>query len=182
MSYLKGHMIRLNRTTEYGLIALRHIAQKQLLPKSVPGASELSSAREIADTYKLPFEITAKTLQRLKEVGLIESTQGARGGYLLNKNMEGVNLAQFIDWMEGSSAIVSCVESKESRHSACEYQERCDIQHMMGDLNSKISGFLSSIRLSDFVLKPSSSPGVSAASLTRAATSPEEQERSPAYV
>jgi Rrf2 family protein len=145
-------MIRLNRTTEYGLIALRHIARKQAVPGSAP---ELSSAREIADRYGLPFEITAKTLQRLKEVGLIQSTQGARGGYLLNRSIESANLGQFIEWMEGNSAIVCCVES---RHAGCEYQVKCDIQHIMSDLNGKISGFLSSIRLLDFVLKQSTTP------------------------
>ena len=146
-------MIRLNRTTEYGLIALRHIAQKQHSVMNTTRASQLSSAREIADSYRLPFEITAKTLQRLKEVGVIQSTQGARGGYLLSENVKNTSLAQFIDWMEGTSAIVCCVENKDSN---CEYQERCDIQHIMFDLNSKISGFLSSIKLIDFVTKASS--------------------------
>src|SRR6185437_15556598 len=64
-------MIKLNRTTEYGLMALRHMNQKS---KAGP---ELTSAREVADVFGLPFEITAKTLQRMKEIGLIHSSQGA---------------------------------------------------------------------------------------------------------
>ena len=56
-------MLKFNRTTEYGLIALRHLSQRQ--------ADDASSAREIADLYGLPFDILAKTLQRLKESGMI---------------------------------------------------------------------------------------------------------------
>ncbi|MBI2711274.1 MAG: IscS subfamily cysteine desulfurase [Bdellovibrio sp.] len=48
----------------------------------------MTSAREIADTYGLPFEITAKTLQRLKETGLIESAHGAKGGYTLHRSLD----------------------------------------------------------------------------------------------
>jgi Rrf2 family protein len=144
-------MLRLNRTTEYGLIALRHIRQK------ANSGSSLTSAREIADTYGLPFEITAKTLQRLKEFNLIESTQGARGGYTLGKTQT-VTLAQFIDWMEGSSAIVSCAEHK-TQHTLCEYQSKCEIQHLMGHLNHRIHEFLSGIALSELLDPPAVLPG-----------------------
>jgi DNA-binding IscR family transcriptional regulator len=86
-------MIRLNRTTEYGLMALKHMSRKRQA-----GTSQLdvTSAREIADSYGLPFEITAKTLQRLRDTGLIESAQGARGGYTLKRELEGVSLAEFL--------------------------------------------------------------------------------------
>ena len=140
-------MLRLNRTTEYALIALRHIRQKQLTSPVEP-----TSAREIADTYGLPFEITAKTLQRLKEIGMIQSTQGARGGYTLSQTLATVNLAQFIESLEGSTAIVTCAEDKKD---GCEYQPRCDIQHLMNGLNARVYHFLAQIHLGDFLEKPS---------------------------
>ena len=85
-------MLRLNRTTEYGIFALRHLDQK--------GLGESASAREIADQFGLPFDITAKTLQRLKDAGLIASAQGSRGGYKLQRSLDEVNLAEFLDMME----------------------------------------------------------------------------------
>src|SRR3954467_14490649 len=95
-------MIKLNRTTEYGLMALRHMSRKR---------AEVTSAREIADTYGLPFEITAKTLQRLKDTGLIQSAQGARGGYTLQRPLGEVNLAEFLNLMEGPQSVVACAGS-----------------------------------------------------------------------
>jgi Rrf2 family protein len=156
-------MIKLNRTTEYGLIALRHISRKHLAdPK------EVTSAREIATSYGLPFEITAKTLQRLKESGLIQSAHGARGGYTLQRSLKEVSLAEFLELMEGPQSLVVCAGSSTSlqlptvanassnssdnpsdEHGACEYLGRCEIKHLMGQLNARVFNFLSGIQLAE---------------------------------
>jgi Rrf2 family protein len=134
-------MIKLNRTTEYGLMALRHMSRKR--------APEVTSAREIADSYGLPFEITAKTLQRLKDTGLIQSAQGARGGYTLQRPLSDVNLAEFLRLMEGPQSVVLCAASVESEAMGCEYGGRCEIKHLMSNLNSRIFTFLAGICLSE---------------------------------
>jgi Rrf2 family protein len=133
-------MIKLNRTTEYGLMALCHMERKR---------SEVTSAREIADTYGLPFEITAKTLQRLKDTGLIHSAQGARGGYSLLRSLSDVSLAEFLRLMEGPQSVVACTRGTDSANAGCEYDGRCEIRHVMAELNSKVFGFLAGIRLSE---------------------------------
>ena len=89
-------MIRFNRTTEYGLIALRHMSRQEI-------QTRVSSAREISEAYGLPFEITAKTLLKLKDGGLIESAQGSRGGYTIRRSLKDVTLAEFLNFMEGDS-------------------------------------------------------------------------------
>ncbi len=136
-------MIRLNRTTEYGLMALRHMDRKG---KESP--HEFTSAREVADTYGLPFEITAKTLQRLKDTGLIQSEQGARGGYTLSRSLTDITLAEFLELMEGPHSIVPCAEQKKEHHG-CEYNTKCEIKHVMGDIDTKLFQFLSGIRLAE---------------------------------
>lgn len=143
-------MIKLNRTTEYGLMALRHMSRKR---------SEVTSAREIADSYGLPFEITAKTLQRLKDTGLIQSAQGARGGYTLHRPLGDVSLGEFLRLMEGPQAVVACAvppvalvtgdATAPVAESGCEYRGRCEIKQVMSDLNSKVFGFLAGIRLAE---------------------------------
>jgi Rrf2 family protein len=133
-------MIKLNRTTEYGLMALRHMSRKQ----------SSASAREISDAYGLPFEITAKTLQRLKDTGLIQSVQGARGGYTVAKDLSTVDLVQFLEFMEGAQSVVACQTAGGSAED-CQYKPRCDIKHLLGHLNLRVLRFLSSIRLSELV-------------------------------
>jgi Rrf2 family protein len=175
-------MIRLNRTTEYGLIALRHMSRKGgggISPSVSPGlppsgsGEALTSAREIADHYGLPFEITAKTLLRLKDAGMIQSAQGARGGYTLMRSLEEVTLREFLVMMEGPQSVVACATAPESKGEApkeapsapchCEYSGRCEIKGVMSDLNDRVSGFLGSIRLADlasrFLTSPSAQRG-----------------------
>jgi Rrf2 family protein len=126
-------------------------------PSGCPGNIEVTSAREIAESYGLPFEITAKTLQRLKDTGLIQSAQGARGGYTLKRALSEVNLAEFLQLMEGPQSVVACatgelaVVEQPSKGCGCEYRPRCDIRSFMGDLNARVLGFLSGIRLADLV-------------------------------
>ena len=141
-------MLKLNRTTEYGLIALKHMRQK----------SELTSAREIADTYGLPFEITAKTLQRLRDAGIIQSAQGARGGYSLSRPLVDVNLGDFIHLMEGGAGVVQCVTDSPAH---CEFNGKCEIKHLMSDLNSRIQNFLSSISVDEMTQSRSAPLGLS---------------------
>ncbi len=139
-------MIKLNRTTEYGLMALRHMSRRQ---SSQPFL--VTSAREIAEYYGLPFEITAKTLQRLKDSGLIESAQGAKGGYTLRCSLKKVSLAEFLDRMEGAQSVVACSSLKAHDLNECEYAGKCEIPTFMNELNTRIYKFLSSISLAEVV-------------------------------
>ncbi|MGZ3696642.1 MAG: RrF2 family transcriptional regulator [Bdellovibrionota bacterium] len=152
-------MIKLNRTTEYALMALRHMSRKRL---SDPG--EVTSAREVADRYGLPFEITAKTLLRLKDAGLIQSAQGARGGYTLARDLAQVNLADFLARVEGPQALVACVSPSSSAsakaNSRCEYDSRCEIKHLVGALNTRVLAFLGGIHISELIEGPGNAPGL----------------------
>jgi Rrf2 family protein len=142
-------MVKLNRTTEYGLIALRYMMGKQSL-----GDASVTSARELSDRYELPFEITAKTLQRMKESGLIESAHGARGGYTIARCPSKLNLAEFLELMEGPQAVVGCTSAAlqsavGGSSSGCEYSKKCEITGVMTDLNSRVKTFLTGILLTD---------------------------------
>jgi Rrf2 family protein len=138
-------MVKLNRTTEYGLIALRYMMGKQSL-----GDASVTSARELSDRYDLPFEITAKTLQRMKESGLIQSAHGARGGYTIARCPSKLNFAEFLELMEGPQAVVSCTNrALQAPGNCCEYSKKCEVQGVMGDLNSRVKTFLAGILLTD---------------------------------
>ncbi len=142
-------MVKLNRTTEYGLIALRYMMGKQS-----HGDASVTSARELSDRYALPFEITAKTLQRMKESGLIESAHGARGGYTIARCPSKLNLAEFLELMEGPQAVVGCTNAMLQSAigvsgGGCEYSKKCEISGVMTDLNSRVKIFLAGILLTD---------------------------------
>jgi Rrf2 family protein len=162
-------MIKLNRTTEYSLMALSYIRAKQ--------AGELTSAREIADYFDLPFEILAKTLQKLKEHGIIASSYGTRGGYSLSKDLKSISLAQFLSLVESSSGVVACIgsdpnrtealNSSEAPHHSCEYSASCSIKGVMSALNRRVYQFLTQISLDELTqeFKPNGSQVASSSQL-----------------
>lgn len=149
-------MVKLNRTTEYGLIALTYIKSK--------AEGELTSAREIAERYSLPFEILAKTLQKLKEQEIITSTYGTRGGYVLKRDLRTVSLLEFLKIMEGPVGVVPCVntakvEMTTKSSACCDYETGCSIRPTMSFLNNKVSDFLGRIFLDELTdIKLMSSP------------------------
>ena len=152
-------MLKLNRTTEYGLMAISYIRGKP--------QGEITSAREISDSFDIPFEILAKTLQKLKESGVITSTYGTRGGYVLNRDLTTLKLAEFLTLMEGPIAVVGCAHRAPEGlvdQASCEYLSNCNIHPMMTVLNSRFYDFLNRISVDELtnnsakVASPRSAP------------------------
>ena len=77
-------MLRLSKKADYALMAMKHLAEK--------GGASSTSAREIAEQYDIPLELMAKVLQRLVRNGLLASTQGTRGGYILQRSPETITV------------------------------------------------------------------------------------------
>jgi DNA-binding IscR family transcriptional regulator len=65
-------MLKLTKKTDYGLIAMRHLAEY--------AAVGTCSAKDLAELYSLPQEALAKILQRLKNAHLLKSLPAARLG------------------------------------------------------------------------------------------------------
>ena len=131
-------MLRINKTSEYGVLALRFIGEKD----------QALSARQVSEGLGLPYEITAKTLQHLKEAGFIQSSMGANGGYTLKSPLNQISFAQIIDALEGPVAIVECASHGGKE---CSRNSTCDLQVGMKDLNVKIRNLLEETKLNTFV-------------------------------
>src|SRR5437667_11730837 len=92
-------MFRLSKKSDYGLIALKHLAQHN---------EESISAREIAARYHIPAELLAKVLQRLVRKGLLASQQGINGGYILARDPATISIVDVDEALEGTSSITRC--------------------------------------------------------------------------
>jgi Rrf2 family protein len=107
-------MFRLTKKADYGLIALKHLAQH---------TEESVSAREIAKEYRIPAELLAKILQRLARKGLVVSQQGTHGGYVLARDPAKISIVDVIEALDGPIGITPC-----ERGSSCEQLERCTVR------------------------------------------------------
>jgi len=135
-------MLKLTKKVEYALIALRHMHQK--------GLECISSAKEIAEEYKVPYEILAKTLQQLARNQVVNAIQGPKGGYKINPGIDQMNLVQFIEMMEGPTGLVDC-QIKDD----CLRFDTCNIRIPIANINRNVRRLLQNISLADILIQES---------------------------
>jgi len=126
-------MLKVTKTTEYGLIAMRHINGQN---------NKLCSSKTIATQYHIPIEIMAKTMQKLCKKGYLRAIKGPKGGYFLNKNLNSIHLVDFIEDIEGPFGIVEC-----SVDTNCNLLDFCNIRRPINKINKNIREILNKISL-----------------------------------
>jgi|GEM_PF-290764 len=130
-------MIKLNRTVEYGLMALRYLGEKS--------AFELSSAGEVSEALSISFDTTARVMQLLSQKNILKVEHGAGGGYRLNRNLEQISLGEFISAIEGTRGLVKCLNPD----SICEISSTCNISSPVQVINSKLNKFYENLTLQE---------------------------------
>ena len=129
--------MRLGKKSDYGLIALRHLAARK--------GSGACSAREISRTYGIPTELLAKILQKLARSGLLVSQHGTNGGYALAKDPSQITAFEVIRAIEGPLFITSCVTERRE----CGQISKCTVREPLRHLNDRIVKALSGVTISN---------------------------------
>ena len=137
-------MLKVNRKVEYGLVALKHMQKKT--------ADQLTSVREICDQYGTPFDPLAHVMRLLSTAGLVESEQGAHGGYRLVGDLTRFNVAEFIELIDGQLALTECMKPDEE--CRCALIDRCNIVSPMHTFHNHMLTFLRSISVHDLIQDP----------------------------
>jgi Rrf2 family protein len=135
-------MLRLSKKADYALIALKHLAQ------SARGSS--TSAREIAEQYAIPLELMAKVLQRLVRTGLLESTQGTRGGYVLSRPASSISVADVIQAIDGPVTVTACSSQKND----CDQYGKCSIRDSLWQIRERIVAALDTVTIAEMAADP----------------------------
>ncbi len=102
-------MFGFTRKTDYALVALAGLAD---LPAGEPPRL---SARQISERYGVPLPVLMNVLKNLLGGGLVRSTRGARGGYSLARQPEGISVHDVIAAIEGPISVTSCCEPETAR-------------------------------------------------------------------
>lgn len=131
-------MLKLTKKADYGLIAMRFLAEQ------ASGAS--SSAKDIAEAHGIPTELLAKILQKLVKVGLLVSHHGINGGYALARDPHTISAYEVIRAIEGPVFITSCVTVGGTN---CEHTDRCTVREPLRKVRESIEQVLTQITISD---------------------------------
>ncbi len=146
-------MLRLTKKADYGLMALKYLAEQAVLGEGTLQMNAAQSAKDIAEAYHIPPQLLAKILQTLTRSGILISTAGTNGGYSLARPASDINAFEVIRAIDGPLFITSCI----TIHGTCDLHGHCTIKEPLRKVNDSIKDLLSGIRISDLVEFDSSS-------------------------
>ena len=136
-------MLRLTKKADYGLMALKYLAEQA----GFAGQSASQSAKDIAEAYHIPPQLLAKILQTLAKAGLLVSHAGTNGGYSLARAATEITAFEVIRAIDGPLFITSCI----TIHGACDLAGHCTIKEPLRKVNDSIKDLLSGIRIADLI-------------------------------
>ena len=104
---------------------------------------------EIAKRQDLSAKYLEQLIILLKGTGLIRSTRGRLGGYMLAKRPEEINLGEIIETLEGRLAIVDCVTEPD----LCDRSPDCPTRGIWVGMTDILKKQLFSLSLQDVLQK-----------------------------
>src|SRR5262252_4416260 len=135
-------MFKLSKKADYGLIALKHLANHR--------QGHACSANDIAEEYGISVTLMAKVLQKLARQGLVAAKHGSSGGYQLAKEPGQISALDVITAIDGPVLITSCVTS----HGNCDATEKCSVREPLRRVNESILQVLGTVTISQMCDDP----------------------------
>lgn len=112
------------------------------------------SLKSIAERQGIPENYLEQLMATLKKSGVIKSTRGAQGGYMLNKDPKDISVGDLIKILEGSLALLDCLENQPPKKKCGKANcNKCVIRDAWEIINDKLIEAANSISLYDLVDK-----------------------------
>jgi Rrf2 family protein len=87
----------------------------------------------------------AKVLQKLVKKGLLVSTQGTRGGYLLKEKPASISVADVIQAIDGPLTVTAC----STENNDCDQYSKCNIRDPLWQIRIRILDALGMVSLAE---------------------------------
>ena len=129
----------IRRNTDYALRAMVNLAEHY--------GEDPVSTRDIAQCEDISYQLACKLMQRLNNAGLVKSSMGPNGGFVLSRKPGKINLAQIIGAIQGPLSLSRCLLGK----NVCPKQNHCPITAKLTKLQKNMSDYLQSITLDELL-------------------------------
>lgn len=93
------------------------------------------SVGEIENSQDVPRQFAAKILQKLAKAGIVKSTRGANGGFMLAKAPEDISLLDVYEASSGPLALNICAANKKN----CDRSGQCPVHPVWVELTEDLS-------------------------------------------
>lgn len=143
--------MRLSTRTRYGTRAVVELARHY---EDGPLPLHL-----IAQEQDLSVKYLEQLMTTLKSGNLVRSFRGVKGGYMLSKSPDKINMSDVFVCLEGPNCTVDCIED----NPTCDRVSTCPMQPLWRQLNDAIMHVFQGITLQDLIERQSQStfPGTS---------------------
>ena len=101
--------------------------------------------RNVAERQDVSLPYLEQLVPPLVAAGILRSVRGAKGGVLLARHPQEIRLIEVVEALEGSLAPVECLNNP----GVCSRSLSCVTRDIWGELESAISGVLSSRTFQD---------------------------------
>ena len=108
-------------------------------------------ARAIAKRQSIPARVLEQVLNAMKRAGLVESTRGAKGGYLLRKIPEELSLAQIVEALDGPIVVPHAPSPRGAPVPKRGYEQQMLLARIWDRLRQAEMDVLTRITLKDLV-------------------------------
>ena len=132
----------LAQKTRYALRSLLFLAEE--------GGSKPVQLARIAETQRVPPKYLELIMLDLKKAGLVKSTRGPRGGYVLAREPNDISFGEIVRVMEGPIAMIPCASVNfYAPCGDCHDEETCAIRRAFAVLREQSAALLEGISLSE---------------------------------
>ncbi|MFH1171930.1 MAG: Rrf2 family transcriptional regulator [bacterium] len=125
---------------DYGLLFLVALAEEK-------GRKPLP-LRRIAAERHLPYRFLSQIAAPLRNAGLIEAKEGARGGYRLAKSPRSIPVGNILRILEGGVRLVRC---NPGTQRDCPSAGACSLAPFWHGVNTRLTSSLQALTLADLL-------------------------------
>jgi Rrf2 family protein len=127
----------LSRKVDYALLILSYLHQR----------ADGSSAREVAERFRLSRAFTANILKLLCRKGFVRSQRGVHGGYVLARSAAEVCLCELLESLEEPFHLAECTRTLPP--SCCTFEDVCPVRGAIAEVDRRIREVLRNVTLAD---------------------------------
>ena len=137
--------MKISTRGRYGIKAMVDLAMNSKDDKCI-------SLKSIAQRQGIPENYLEQLMAVLKKAEVVKSVRGAQGGYILNKNPEDISVGYLLKILEGSLALVDCLENQPPKKKCGDADcSECVVRDAWEMISDKLAEAAHSISLKDLI-------------------------------
>lgn len=133
--------MKLSTKGRYGLRAVLDIA--------LHSEAEAVALSGIAERQSISISYLEQLIAKLRKAGIVESTRGARGGYVLARPADKISVGDILRALEGDLNPVDCAELVGG--PSCDASDICVTKYVWKRISDSINNAVDSLMLSELV-------------------------------